>query len=72
MTCPTCGGFKPEPGRAYGYSGKLCYCSHYTQSPLQQSQYTESQEMIRLLTDILEEAKRTNDYLRKLYQANTL
>jgi len=55
MTCLICGGFKPEPGRTYGYPGALCHCA---------SQRSESMEMIRLLHDILEELKDMNERVR--------
>jgi hypothetical protein len=69
MTCLICGGLKPEPGRAYGYSGKLCHCSNYNPIHTHQSQYTDSQEMIRLLRDILEELKEVNERLTLLRMA---
>lgn len=81
MTCVNCGRFQPDPNHAIAYSGPICGCDAFSRLankdlgepwPRFSVQYTSANhrddEIIRLLTDILEEMKEANASLNQLYR----
>jgi hypothetical protein len=70
MTCHGCGGLIVEPGKAYGYAGRVCHCcrccgcNHYGPpphwatfpKPVEKNQLTS--EILEKLLELIEKEKK--------------
>lgn len=63
--CVQCGGFIGEPGKAYGYSGKYCFCANqnpYAPYIIKQQEYS-GPALLEEIQKIKEELKEIKDKL---------